>query len=166
MSDPYLASQLNYSFSVTFDMSAWVRVSRYPNGAEVYLTDAQYSGPLAIGIIVGNGRVVFTSFHHHAQPSGSDEDKLLAWLAALPGQHRLLLTSSGTHNRHRAPVRNQVVGRTRVPVGSVFRCRWGRAKAWGSSHSPGNRRITSGSACVTSAATRSLPPPNPPQVRR
>ena len=70
---------------------------------------------------MGNGRVVFTSFHHHAQPSGSDEDKLLAWLAALPGQHRLLLTSSGTHNRHRAPVRNQVVGsaragRQRIPL--------------------------------------------------
>lgn len=114
VSDPYLASQLNYSVSVTFDLDDWVRVSRYPGGAEVYLTDAQYSGPLAIGIIVGNGRVVFTSFHHHAQPSGSDEDKLLAWLAALPGQHRLLLISSSTHDRHRAPARNKVVGSARA----------------------------------------------------
>lgn len=121
VSDPDLARQLNYSVSLTFNLGSWVRITRYPADAEVYLTDAQYSGPLAIGIIVGNGRVVFTSFHHSAQPSGSDEDKLLAWLVTLPGQHRLLLTSSGTHKRHRAPVRNQVIGsagrgRQRIPL--------------------------------------------------
>lgn len=121
VSDHYLARQLNYSVSVTFDLGNWVRVTRYPGGAEVYLTDAQYSGPLAIGIIVGNGRVVFTSFHHHAQPSGSGEDKLLAWLVTLPSQHRLLLMSSSAHKQRRAPVRNQVVGsagagRQRIPL--------------------------------------------------
>lgn len=120
VSDHDLARQLNYSVSVTFDLGSWVRITHYPADAEVYLTDAKY-GPLAIGIIVGKGRVVFTSFHHHAQPTGSDEDKLLAWLVALPGQHQLLLTSSSTHKRHRAPVRNQVVGRVgkggqRIPL--------------------------------------------------
>jgi hypothetical protein len=110
VSDPDLARRLNYSVSLTLNLDSWVRITRYPADAQVYLTDAQYSGPLAIGVIVGKGRVVFTSFHHHAQPSGSDEDKLLAWLVSLPGQHRLLLTSSNTHKRHRAPIRNQVVG--------------------------------------------------------
>jgi hypothetical protein len=121
VSDPDLARQLNYSVSLTFNLGGWVRITQYPADAEVYLTDAQYSGPLAIGVIVGKGRVVFTSFHHHAQPSGSDEDKLLAWLITLPGQHRLLLTSASTHKRRRAPVRNQVVGsagagKQRIPL--------------------------------------------------
>jgi hypothetical protein len=121
VSDHSLARQLNYSVSLTFNLGKWVRITQYPADAEVYLTDAQYSGPLAIGIIVGKGRVVFTSFHHHAQPSGSDEDKLLAWLVTLPGQHQLLLTSGSAHKRHRAPVRNQVVGRAgagkqRIPL--------------------------------------------------
>jgi hypothetical protein len=121
VSDPDLARRLNYSISLTFNLDAWVRITKYPADAEVYLTDAQYTGPLGIGVIVGKGRVVFTSFHHHAQPSGSDEDKLLAWLVMLPAQHRLLLTSSSTQKRHRAPVRNQVVGsagsgRQRIPL--------------------------------------------------
>lgn len=112
ISDHYLARRLGNSIRLNFDAGGWVRVTGFPRDAQTYITDDE-NRPLAIGFMAGQGRVVYTSFHHHAQLSGaqpSDEEKILDWLVTLPTQHRLLLATSQVQARHRAVVRNQVVG--------------------------------------------------------
>ncbi len=112
VSDPYLARRLSHSIHVNFDLGNWVRIKRFPAAADVYITDASHH-PLALGFRAGKGRVVFTSFHHHAQlagPQPADEEAILEWLATLPTQHRLLLVTGQVQAQHRAMVQNQVVG--------------------------------------------------------
>jgi hypothetical protein len=106
VSDPYLSLRLSHSIQLTFDMDEWVRMTRFPNDADFYITDAA-NNPLAIGFTAGRGRVVYTSFHHHAQQA-ADEAKILDWLVRLPGQHQLLLVTNQVQNRHGTVNRSQV----------------------------------------------------------
>lgn len=108
ISDHYLALRLNYSIQLTFDLESWTRITRFPKSADFYITDAT-NNPLALGFMAGLGRVVFTSFHHHAQQA-ADEEKILDWLVRLPTQHRLLLITNQAQTQHRAGKRSQVAG--------------------------------------------------------
>jgi hypothetical protein len=68
--------------------------------------------PLAVGFRVGRGRVVFTSFHHHAQQTGQQsvvEKALLQWLVTLPTQHSHLLDVGTRLAQYRVTGCNQVV---------------------------------------------------------
>lgn len=89
--DPYLARSIGRNISIHFDLGSWHLAERFPASADVYLWD-EHQRAIAIGFQAGRGRVVFTSFHHHAQQGDtqtiSDEEKaFLQWLVTLPTQH-------------------------------------------------------------------------------
>ena len=115
--DPYLSMSVGRSISIRFDMSQWDVISRFPAWTDVYLWDNR-KRPLAVGFRLGQGRVVFTSFHHHAQVTGAQqfspaEEKILQWLVALPTQHPHMLRVASALGRYKAsgshhPVVNRI----------------------------------------------------------
>ena len=112
--DPYLAKSIGRKISIHFDLTNWHLIERFPSSADIYLLDEQ-NRALAIGFRAELGRVVFTSFHHHAQREGvqviSDEEKkLLRWIVTLPTQHSNILYTQNILAKYRAPnISNQVV---------------------------------------------------------
>jgi hypothetical protein len=103
--DPYLSLSVGSSVSITFDMSQWDVIRKFPAWTDVYLWDS-LKRPLAVGFRMGKGRIVFTSFHHHAQQAAaqqfsSDAEKILQWLVALPTQHGRILSVANTLGQHR-----------------------------------------------------------------
>ncbi len=111
VSDPYLIQKVGREMSINFDMPGWTLIERFPASAAVYLWDVDRR-PLAVGFRVGRGRIVFTSFHHHAQHTGPQplaEETLLQWLITLPTQHRHMVSVGATLAEHRGTVRGEVV---------------------------------------------------------
>jgi hypothetical protein len=107
VSDPYLAYSIGRNISINFDMDQWVLIDKFLASANVYLLDTNQKpfAALAVGFRVGRGRVVFTSFHHHAQQKGlqsATEEALLQWLVTLPTQHGHLLNVGTSLAQHRA----------------------------------------------------------------
>ena len=112
VSDPYLAQRLGNSIPIKFDMAKWVLIKKFPTSADVYIMDVDRK-PLAVGFRVGRGRVVFTSFHHHAQQVGSQsavENALLERLVTLPTRHKLLLSTGLSLAQHRVASSTQMMG--------------------------------------------------------
>ncbi|HEX8072821.1 MAG TPA: hypothetical protein VF546_22940 [Pyrinomonadaceae bacterium] len=94
VTNPYLAHLIGSSIAINFDLDGWHSIAKFPRTAEVYLWDRQRR-PLAVGFSVGQGRVVYTSFHHHAQGgsgllSSRAEAEFLKWLVTLSTQHAQL----------------------------------------------------------------------------
>ena len=113
VSDPYLVQNLGRNTSINFDMGQWDLINKFPASADVYLWDMKRK-PLAVGFRVGRGRVIFTSFHHHAQQTGPQsvaEKALLQWLVTLPTQHRHLLSVGTSLAQYRVTGGSQVVSR-------------------------------------------------------
>lgn len=113
VSDPYLVQNLGRNISINFDMDGWVLIDKFPASADVYLWDMNRK-QLAVGFRAGRGRIVFTSFHHHAQQQNlqsAAEETLLQWLVTLPTQHRHLLSVDMQLAQYRATGGSQVVSR-------------------------------------------------------
>src|SRR5438105_7651917 len=94
-------------------MDGWVLIDKFPASADVYLWDTNGKA-LAVGFRVGMGRVVFTSFHHHAQQAGQQsvaEETLLQWLVTLPTQHGHLRSVGMSLAQYRVTGGSQVVSR-------------------------------------------------------
>jgi hypothetical protein len=112
VSDPRLAQWIGDPVPITFDLDGWVLITRFPASADVYLMDADRR-PLAVGFQVGRGRIVYTSFHHHAQNLGTQsmsENALLEWLTMMPMRHKLLLTTGLGLRQHRVANSTQMMG--------------------------------------------------------
>jgi hypothetical protein len=116
VSDPYLAQIIGSNISIHFDMSNWDRIDRFPAWTDIYMWDQQQK-PLVVGMKMGKGRIVYTSFHHHAQQQVTQsslraEEMLLQWLVTLPTQHGRMVHVGSTLARYRAAHNgNQVVNR-------------------------------------------------------
>jgi len=89
--DASLRRALGPEVNINFDMTSWDRVERPPSAAQVYFYDESWAHPLALQFPYGSagGKIVYTSYHHHAQTASSaGERALLEWLVMLPTQHR------------------------------------------------------------------------------
>jgi hypothetical protein len=111
--DKHLAANIGSGVSINFDLNEWDLISRFPAWTDVYIWDSR-KRPLAVGFRMGKGRIVFTSFHHHAQRQSShlfasDEEKLLQWLVALPTQHAAMLRVVGALAQRRAAAPDSLV---------------------------------------------------------
>lgn len=116
--DPYLALSVGSSVSINFDLPSWDVIRKFPAWTDVYLWDRPKKRPLAVGFRMGKGRIVYTSFHHHAQRASTqqfspDEEKILQWLVALPTQHGQMVRVASALGQHRAsgsyhPVVNRI----------------------------------------------------------
>lgn len=113
----HLAHMLGRSaIKINFNMDGWHSIARLLRSAEAYLLE-RHRGPIALGFGAGLGRVVYTSFHHHAQigqglPFSPEEQEFLKWIVTLPTQHSHLVNVGRTLVNYRAGnAPAQVVGR-------------------------------------------------------
>jgi hypothetical protein len=112
VANKHLATNLGTAVSIRFDMGQWDLIDRFPAWTEVYLWDPS-KRPLAIGVKMPKGRIVFTSFHHHAQTQLpqflTQEALLLQWLVALPTQHANILSVGNVLAQRGAPAASSLV---------------------------------------------------------
>lgn len=114
VSDPYLAQCIGSNIPICFDLGKWDSIEKFSPSSDIYLWD-EGRRPLAIGFRVGLGRVIFTSFHHHAQHNeaeiaSTNEQDLLKWLVTLPTQHSTMTQVGDVLAQYRAiPNMKQVV---------------------------------------------------------
>lgn len=90
--DPDLRKVIGRSIPITFDLPSWARISAvarsrktvqgHPRSAVTVHLKAG-GAPITISFEFGEGRVIFTSFHNHAQTS-KQEEKLLKYLGLQP----------------------------------------------------------------------------------
>jgi len=89
--DSQLARAIGREIRLTFDMGAWARVKKRSDRVRVLMT-APHNGtfvgirrtiPVLLTLDHGQGRVVYTSFHNHANAS-SLQRKLIRYLVSQP----------------------------------------------------------------------------------
>lgn len=81
VTDDGLAETLGGEISLNFDMGSWWKINRVHNDVMVHIRVNDM--PLLVSFKVGNGHVIYTSFHNRAQVS-EVEAKLLQYLVFKP----------------------------------------------------------------------------------
>ena len=70
--DPDLKFFLGNTISIEFDLSCWSRIVDAPQG-KVLMRSAKDGFPIMMEFTIGQGKVLYTSFHNHAQTADSEK---------------------------------------------------------------------------------------------